>query len=80
MKHLPTLILSLIVSVGMAGCSQSVDKKFGDRPGLIDSDSTTYEIVVIDHCQYIYRQNNGYQQGPIFTHKGNCNNPIHKIH
>lgn len=36
-----------------------------------------YQIIVIDGCQYIFKQNNGYQQGPIFTHKGDCNNPIH---
>jgi len=36
-----------------------------------------YDIITIDGCQYLKRYN-GYQEGHSFTHKGDCNNPIHK--
>jgi len=36
----------------------------------------SYKIVVIDNCQYIYQENFS-DYGPTFTHKGDCNNPIH---
>jgi hypothetical protein len=37
--------------------------------------SVEFKVLTIDGCQYIYR-NSG--EGCMFTHKGNCNNPIHK--
>jgi len=47
----------------------------------IDGETTlnkSHEIIVIDSCQYIlynsYAGNIGYG---FFSHKGNCNNPIH---
>jgi hypothetical protein len=34
------------------------------------------QIVEIDSCQYIFGD---WGQSTILTHKGNCNNPIHKL-
>ena len=34
------------------------------------------EIVEIDNCQYIFGD---WGYATILTHKGNCNNPIHKL-
>jgi hypothetical protein len=37
---------------------------------------TKYTIEIIDGCEYLKRYE-GYQSGYSFSHKGNCNNPIH---
>ncbi len=34
------------------------------------------EMVTIDNCQYIYGD---WGNQTVLTHKGNCNNPIHKL-
>ena len=36
---------------------------------------TSSDIQIIDECEYIVSRN-GY--GNVVSHKGNCNNPIHK--
>lgn len=70
--------VALTVLILVTGCGKSGDKNFGDNTYRISNDPKTFDVIIIDGCEYIYRENNGYQQGPIFTHKGNCKNPIHK--
>jgi hypothetical protein len=53
------------------GCETNVPTK---HSGItIDGDSI--QETVIDSCQYLFDRVNG---GIALTHKGNCNNPIHK--
>jgi hypothetical protein len=34
-----------------------------------------YSVILIEGCEYLRQEtSNGY---PVFTHKGNCRNPIH---
>ena len=39
-------------------------------------DGTAYDIVIIDGCQYLKFYSYGGHDA--VTHKGDCNNPIHK--
>jgi hypothetical protein len=68
-------LLSLIGLAGMAACTSPVtgDKEVDTGKG--------YVIKTIDGCQYLevsslIGANNGYYS---ITHKGNCNNPIHRL-
>lgn len=45
-----------------------------------DANSITinYHVIMIEECQYIVRKAPSGDYGWIMSHKGNCNNPIHK--
>lgn len=64
MKHILILVL-VIVFVGCKG--QNNDKNI----------ESTYEIKIIDRCQYVYVSRRPYDVGFSITHKGNCNNIEH---
>ena len=52
-----------IITIGMiTSCN--------NQPIFVSKD---FEVIQIEGCQYIEKQSNG-----TITHKGNCNNPIHK--
>ena len=36
----------------------------------------TLDVVKIEGCEYFFGD---YDRGALFTHKGNCTNPIHKL-
>ena len=76
MKPLPTLILSLIVSVGMAGCKGNKGQITKQIPNSAHGE--TYKIVTIDGCQYIIYYGSYTAENTVMIHKGNCKNPIHK--
>lgn len=68
-------LLVIAFCVLVAGCDSS------PNGGYSGASPQSYETIVIEQCQYIQVVN-----GPSFanfysyslTHKGNCNNPIHK--
>ena len=69
------LLLTVLVLAGITSCSQqNVERK-----------ETTYNIgahdplglIVVDGCQYLYGD---WGNATVLTHKGNCNNPIHKLY
>jgi len=63
--------LLLLIPFLLMGCETNVPTK---HSGItIDGDSI--QETVIDSCQYLFDRVNG---GIALTHKGNCNNPIHK--
>jgi hypothetical protein len=64
-KALLIIALGLIVTIAILTSSCRTLKV-----GSVD-----FKVLTIDGCQYIYR-NSG--EGCMFSHKGNCNNPIHK--
>lgn len=69
------LLLTLVIGLTIVSCSEpNVERK---EIGIIYSDAgDEVEEIVIDNCQYI-GQFSGYNTD-WGTHKGNCNNPIHK--
>jgi hypothetical protein len=68
------LLLALLVLAGITSCSQQ----------NVESKKTTYnvdgydllDLIVVDGCQYLYGD---WGNATVLTHKGNCNNPIHKL-
>ena len=68
------LLLTLVIGLTIGSCSEpNVDRKY---TGIIYGDGAEVEEMVIDGCQYI-GQFGGFNTD-WGTHKGNCNNPIHK--
>jgi hypothetical protein len=80
---IPILTSILLASCGSINKVESPDSKIINLESKYD---TTYYytrslielngIVILDNCEYISGQTSyGYN---VLTHKGNCNNPIHK--
>ena len=69
------LLLTLVIGLTIGSCeTPNVDRK---NTGIIYTDAgAEVEEVVIDGCQYIGQFDGYYTDWG--THKGNCNNPIHK--
>ena len=66
--------LILLLGLTIISCSEpNVDRKY---TGIRYGDGAEVEEIVIDGCQYI-GQFGGFNTD-WGTHKGNCNNPIHK--
>lgn len=67
--------LLLILSLFLLSCNKTnVNTKETDF--VYSTMGTTLEIYTIDSCQYVGHLDGG--ESDILTHKGNCNNPIHK--
>jgi hypothetical protein len=43
---------------------------------IIGTFGHTLDVVKIEGCEYFFAD---YDRSSLFTHKGNCNNPIHKL-
>ena len=67
------LILTLLIGM-MCGCTES-NVKSNQTEYVIINTYKPLKIVVIDSCQYLLGD---YGSATVLTHKGNCNNPIHK--
>lgn len=69
------LLLILVIGLTIVSCEEpNVERK---NTGIIYSEEgDEIQEIVIDGCQYIGRFG-GYNRD-WGTHKGNCNNPIHK--
>jgi hypothetical protein len=58
----------------LASCDKTNVEKVSSN--YILGEHPPIEIVTIDSCQYLY---GGWGHATVLTHKGNCNNPIHKL-
>jgi|LakMenEpi03Aug12_release.lakeMendotaPanAssembly.Ray.scaffolds.fasta_scaffold2844684_1 hypothetical protein len=68
------LLLTLVIGLTIGSCTEpNVDRKY---TGIRYGDGDELEEIVIDGCQYI-GQFGGFNTD-WGTHKGTCNNPIHK--
>lgn len=61
------LLIFAIVIAFIAGCEQKNDSEYIEQ----------FKITRIGNCQYLEHSNREYNNY-CFTHKGDCNNPIHK--
>lgn len=68
MKLILTLILLMLV-MGACSIQNEEGTKVAEHPELW--------IVTIDSCEYL--RADAYGTHKTYTHKGNCNNPIHNI-
>jgi hypothetical protein len=84
----PSIVLFVLSVVLLCSCSETDEQRqsrikegnlisrFPEDP--IVRNSGEYKTVTIDSCEYISGwSGSGNVGGPIFTHKGNCKNPIH---
>lgn len=70
MNKLPFLIL--ITSFLLCGCEPE------SRPRVKDTQNKlTFEVIVVDGCQYLTSGMNRNRSAAVMTHKGNCTNSIH---
>jgi hypothetical protein len=64
----------LALAIGMVGCYDvNVERKQTDY--VIRGGNNPLTIVVVDSCEYLHGE---WGNATVLTHKGNCNNPIHK--
>lgn len=68
-------ILTAVLLIGMmSSCTErnveTVDTKYVIRDGM-----NPLRVIIIDSCQYLWGTDG---HADVLTHKGNCNNPIHK--
>lgn len=64
------LLIILAFSLTLTACTTNLE-----TTGSVTSGTTTFYIVKIGDCEYVeYVLVGG---GVIFTHKGDCSNPIH---
>ena len=73
MKRTLTLLIS---SMFIIGCSERRESKVGINVGD-NPININFQVIKMDGCEYVY-YGMGTNYG-LFTHKGNCNNPIHKV-
>jgi hypothetical protein len=64
----------LLGIIGLFGCNESNVKTKQTEFYIKDYDPL--KIVEIDSCQYLFGD---WGNATILTHKGNCDNPIHKL-
>ena len=64
-------ILAIILVAFLCGCDDSVQPMTLTQ----DSDGREIKVVTIEGCEYfkLYTYGGNY----VYTHKGNCKNPIH---
>lgn len=67
MKKLFFLISAALI---LSSCSTNVMSD-----GCVSSGELNFIIINVKGCQYLY--SGGGNLGVLFTHMGNCNNPIH---
>ena len=67
-------LLILALAIGMVGC-YDVNVKHESTDYVIRGGNNPLTIVVVDSCEYLYGE---WGNATVLTHKGNCNNPIHK--
>ena len=67
----------LCIVMLLASCSQT--PKTGTKPATheVEGSAIPLQEVVVDGCQYLYGP---WGNATVFTHKGNCHNPIHPEH
>jgi len=74
MKTLPSLLLLGLALLSTA-CGESPLERAARVREQRQQAVPTYRVIRLEGCEYLRLEtSNGY---PIFTHKGNCRNPIH---
>ncbi len=64
-------LMIIAITIGMMGCVQD-----SNEDGVFKNTNLhNPKIVIIDGCEYIQFRTHNFN---AITHKGNCNNPIHK--
>lgn len=69
------LTLLMAITLLLSGCFVDESKPYVTVPiGQGEVSKLNYTIITVDGCEYVYF---GYGGAVVFTHKGDCKNPIH---
>ena len=68
------LILALAI-VGLVSCTEPGTTELKKETTYLTIDNYNIKVVTIDSCEYLWVPK---YKGVGLTHKGNCNNQIHK--
>lgn len=69
------IIFTVLMLITLLSCSQNGTNNSTDT-GVSLGHTSALQIIDIDGCQYLYGD---WYNSTVLTHKGNCNNPIHKM-
>lgn len=64
-------LLFIALAMGMMGCTKTNKNAILHH---VDVFVNPLQELQVDGCTYLFKE---HDRGAIFTHKGNCNNPIH---
>lgn len=67
-------LLSVLLFFFLMGCDDKTNVDYHKTEYELDNNGKL-SVVVLDSCEYYYRP---FYHNYMFTHKGNCKNPIHK--
>lgn len=70
-----SLAFLIIIIFGLSSCHEP-NVKTERTEYVIRADHNPLTIVTVDGCEYLFGD---WGNATVLTHKGNCNNPIHKI-
>ena len=64
----------LLIAITLSSCAEP-NVEASKTSHIIRYGQNPLDEIVIDSCQYLYGD---WGNATVLTHKGNCNNPIHK--
>ena len=67
------ILILILVSLCLFSCETSYISD-----GTAKSNELTFTVMRVGKCQYLYRVM-GVNEGFLFTHSGECDNPIHSL-
>jgi protein involved in sex pheromone biosynthesis len=76
MKKLKISVIVIAATILLTACDSDVPKT---DEQIVQSNVGKFEVVTIDGCEYLYRNNRTYHGYYVatLTHKGNCSNLHH---
>lgn len=66
-------IFMTLVVFALVSCSETSELK-PKQTDIYIGHTSPMEVITIDGCQYLFGD---WGRATVFTHKGDCNNPIH---
>jgi hypothetical protein len=67
-------IFIAVMLITLVSCEQEIENS--KQTSISFGHISPLQIVEVDNCQYLLGD---WGRESVFTHKGDCNNPIHKI-
>ena len=68
------IIFIAVMLITLASCREP-NVKVKNTNYVINDDCSPLSIIIVDRCQYLFGD---WGNRTVLTHKGNCNNPVHK--
>jgi hypothetical protein len=76
-KNMKKLLLATLLIGMISSCEEpTTTTQSTEHSVKIGVSATKLKVVKIEGCEYFMGE---YDRSAMFTHKGNCKNPIHKV-